>query len=71
MIYLGNLKHMLTLYSVFLKKERAVDVKCFCKTVIVSPVKTMKIYCKHSTHQEETEVEGREMRWKAEKKQEK
>lgn len=35
--------------------------------MIVIPVKTMKIYHKHSTHQEETEVEGREMRWKAEK----
>lgn len=36
--------------------------------MIVNLVKAMKIYCKHSTHQGETEVEGREMRWKAEKR---
>jgi len=38
--------------------------------VIVNPVKTVKIYHKNSNHQEETEVEGREMRWKAEKRNE-
>lgn len=39
------------------------------KTVIVNPVKIMKIYSKHSTQQEETGVEGGEMRWKAKKKE--
>lgn len=41
------------------------------KTAIVDSVIIRKMYSKHSTQQRETGVEGGEMRWKAEKKNEK